>query len=143
MPNSFTTRRSNNLYIKLAFIRNTLLEFKRIIHPRAVVPLKINGEIVAEKIMTQIMTFLLLYLMIFVVGSIVLSIFGHDVETSIGAVATTLGNVGPAIGLVGPIDNYSSFSPFIKIFLCFLMVLGRLELFTVLVLFTPFFWRTN
>jgi len=127
----------------LAFVRNTYLEFKRIMHPRAVVPLKINGERVRGKIITHIMNFLLLYLMIFVIGSIILSISGYDVETSIGAVATTLGNVGPAIGLVGPIDNYAFLSPFAKIFLCFLMLLGRLELFTVLVLFTPFFWRTN
>jgi len=127
----------------LTFVRNAYLEFKRIMHPRAVVPLKINGERVTGKIITHIMNFLLLYLMIFVVGSIILSIAGYDLATSIGAVATTLGNVGPAIGLIGPIDNYAFFSPLIKIFLCFLMLLGRLELFTVLVLFTPFFWRAN
>src|SRR5690606_33339471 len=127
----------------LAFVRNTFLEFKRIMHPRAVVPLKINGERVTGKIITHIMNFLLLYLMIFVIGSVILSIAGYDLATSVGAVATTLGNVGPAIGLIGPIDNYAFFSPFVKVFLCFLMLLGRLELFTVLVLFTPFFWRAN
>lgn len=127
----------------LAFVRNTFLEFKRIMHPRAVVPLKINGERVTGRIITHIMNFLLLYLMIFVIGSVILSIAGYDLATSVGAVATTLGNVGPAIGLIGPIDNYAFFSPFIKVFLCFLMLLGRLELFTVLVLFTPFFWRAN
>ena len=127
----------------LAFVKNTFLEFKRIMHPRAVVPLKINGERVRGKIITHIMNFLLLYLMIFVVGSLVLSVAGYDLVTSIGAVATTLGNVGPAIGLVGPVDDYAFFNPFVKIFLCFLMLLGRLELFTVLVLFTPFFWRAN
>src|SRR5690554_4515967 len=93
----------------LTFVRNTFLEFKRIMHPRAVVPLKINGERVTGRIITHIMNFLLLYLMIFVLGSIVLSVAGHDMETSIGAVASTLGNVGPAIGLVGPIDNYAFF----------------------------------
>ncbi|MEX2591306.1 MAG: TrkH family potassium uptake protein, partial [Anditalea sp.] len=127
----------------LAFIKNTFLEFKRIVHPRAVVPLKINGERVTGKVITHIMNFLLLYLMIFVVGSIILSIAGYDLVTTFGAVATCLGNVGPAIGLVGPVDNFAFFSPFSKIFLCFLMLLGRLELFTVLVLFTPFFWKTN
>lgn len=127
----------------LAFVKNTYLEFKRIVHPRAVVPLKINGERVTGRIITHIMNFLLLYLMIFVLGSVILSIEGYDLPTSFGAVATTLGNVGPAIGLVGPVDNFSFFSPFAKIFLSFLMLLGRLELFTVLVLFTPFFWRAN
>ena len=127
----------------LAFVKNTYLEFKRIVHPRAVVPLKINGERVRGRVVTHIMNFLLIYLLIFVLGSMVLSLAGHDLETSFGAVASTLGNVGPGIGRVGPIDDYAFFSPFVKIFLCFLMLLGRLELFTILVLFTPFFWRAN
>lgn len=127
----------------LTFVKNTTLEFKRIVHPRAVIPLKINGERVTGKIITHIMNFLLIYLMIFVLGSIVMSIAGYDLLTSFGAVATCLGNVGPAIGRVGPMDNFAFFSPFGKLFLSFLMLLGRLELFTILVLFTPFFWRAN
>ena len=89
------------------------------------------------------MNFLLLYLMIFVLGSIVMSIAGYDLITSFGAVATSMGNVGPGIGRVGPVDNFAFFSPFAKLFLSFLMLLGRLELFTILVLFTPYFWRAN
>ncbi|MCC5938167.1 MAG: TrkH family potassium uptake protein [Lunatimonas sp.] len=127
----------------LTFVKNSTLEFKRIVHPRAVIPLKINGERVNGRIITHIFTFLLVYLMIFVVGSIVMSIAGYDLLTSFGAVASALGNVGPAIGLVGPMDNFAFFSPFAKLFLSFLMLLGRLELFTILVLFTPFFWRAN
>ncbi|TVP44115.1 MAG: TrkH family potassium uptake protein [Mongoliibacter sp.] len=127
----------------LTFFKNSWLEFKRIVHPRAVVPLKINGERVTGKIITHIMNFLLIYLMIFVVGSIVISLMGYDILTSFGAVATSLGNVGPAIGRVGPEDNFAFFDPFSKIFLSFLMLLGRLELFTILVLFTPYFWRAN
>lgn len=127
----------------LTFVKNTSLEFKRIVHPRAVVPLKINGERVTGKIITHIMNFLLIYLMIFVIGSIVMSIAGYDMLTSFGAVATSLGNVGPGIGMVGPMYNFSFLSPFAKLFLCFLMLLGRLELFTILVLFSPYFWRAN
>jgi trk system potassium uptake protein len=127
----------------LTFVKNTTLEFKRIVHPRAVIPLKINGERVTGRVITHIMNFLLIYLMIFVLGSIVMSIAGYDLITSFGAVATSLGNVGPAIGLVGPMDNFAFFSPFGKLFLCILMLLGRLELFTILVLFTPYFWRAN
>ncbi|MBD3629637.1 potassium transporter TrkG [Cyclobacterium sp.] len=127
----------------LTFVKNSTLEFKRIVHPRAVVPLKINGERVTGKVITHIMNFLLLYLMIFVLGSIVMSLAGYDMITSFGAVATSLGNVGPAIGRVGPVDNFAFFSPFSKLFLSFLMLLGRLELFTILVLFTPYFWRAN
>lgn len=127
----------------LAFFKNSWLEFKRIVHPRAVVPLKINGDRVTGKVITHIMNFLLIYLMIFVVGSIIISLMGYDILTSFGAVATSLGNVGPAIGRVGPVDNFAFFDPFSKIFLSFLMLLGRLELFTILVLFTPYFWRAN
>ncbi|MBI0397390.1 TrkH family potassium uptake protein [Cyclobacterium marinum] len=127
----------------LTFVKNSTLEFKRIVHPRAVVPLKINGERVTGKVITHIMNFLLLYLMIFVLGSIVMSIAGYDLITSFGAVATSMGNVGPGIGRVGPVDNFAFFSPFAKLFLSFLMLLGRLELFTILVLFTPYFWRAN
>ncbi len=127
----------------LTFVKNTWLEFKRIVHPRAVVPLKINGDRVTGKIITHIMNFLLIYLMIFVIGSIVMALMGYDILTSFGAVATSLGNVGPAIGKVGPMDNFAFFDPGAKIFLSFLMLLGRLELFTVLIVFTPFFWRAN
>jgi trk system potassium uptake protein TrkH len=127
----------------LTFFKNSWLEFKRIVHPRAVVPLKINGDRVTGKIITHIMNFLLIYLMIFVTGSVVISLMGYDILTSFGAVATCLGNVGPGIGKVGPIDNFAFFDPFSKLFLSFLMLLGRLELFTILVLFTPYFWRAN
>ena len=63
--------------------------------------------------------------------------------TAVGAVATSLGNVGPAIGKVGPVDNFAWLSNEVKLFLSFLMLLGRLELFTILVLFTPYFWKAN
>lgn len=125
------------------FFKNAYLEFKRMMHPRAVVPLKINGERVNGKIITRVMNFLLLYLMMFLTGTVLLSVNGYDLVTSVGAAATTLGNVGPGIGLVGPVDNYAFFSNFAKIVLSFMMLLGRLELFTVLVLFTPFFWKAN
>jgi len=127
----------------LTFIKNSWLEFKRLVHPRAIVPLIINGDRVTGRIITHIMNFLLLYLLIFVLGSAVLSIMGYDLLTSFGAVATSLGNVGPGIGLVGPVNNFAFFSPGAKIFLSFIMLLGRLELFTILILFTPFFWRAN
>lgn len=127
----------------LSFIKNSWLEFKRIVHPRAIVPLMINGDRVTGKIITHIMNFLLIYLLTFVMGSMVLTLMGYDILTSFGAVATTLGNVGPAIGRVGPMDNFAFFSSEAKFFLSFIMLLGRLELFTILILFTPFFWRAN
>lgn len=127
----------------LVFFKNSLLEFKRIIHPRAIVPLKLNGNVVAPRIMTHIIIFLLLYMILFVLGSIIVSVMGLDFDTAIGAVATSLGNVGPGIGNVGPTDNFAWLSWDVKLFLSFLMLLGRLEIFTILVLFTPYFWKLN
>lgn len=127
----------------LTFIKNSWLEFKRLVHPRAIVPLIINGDRVTGRIITHIMNFLLIYLLTFVLGSLALSLMGYDLVTSFGAVATCLANVGPGIGSVGPVDNFAFFSPAAKIFLSVIMLLGRLELYTLLILFTPFFWRAN
>ena len=127
----------------LVFFKHSFLEFKRLVHPRAIVPLKLNGQIVAPRVMTHIIIFLLLYLMLFVTGSIILSVLGLDFLTAIGAVATSLGNVGPGIGEVGPVQNFAWLPWHVKIILSFLMLLGRLELFTILVLFSPYFWKSN
>ena len=127
----------------LVFMRNTLLEFKRIIHPRALIRLKINKKLVAPRVMTHILVFLIVYLFLFVFGATMLSFMGIDFETAIGAAATSLGNVGPGMGSVGPIDNFAHLPEFAKLILCFLMICGRLELFTVLVLFTTYFWQRN
>jgi trk system potassium uptake protein TrkH len=127
----------------LVYFKNSFLEFKRILHPRAIIPLKLDGQSVPGKIVTHIIIFLLLYLMLFILGSIILTFMGVDFLTAIGAVATSLGNVGPGIGKVGPVNNFAWLSSEIKVFLAFLMLIGRLELFTVLVLFTPYFWRSN
>jgi len=127
----------------LVFFKNSFLEFKRILHPRAVIPLKLNGKVVTGRILTHIIIFLLLYLILFVLGSIVVAAMGLDFLTAIGAVATSLGNVGPGIGKVGPVDNFAWLATEVKLFLSLLMLLGRLELFTILVLFTPYFWKSN
>lgn len=127
----------------LVFFKNSFLEFKRILHPRAIVPLKINQKTVRGRVITHIIIFLLLYLSLFLFGSIVMSVMGYDFMTAIGAVATSLGNVGPGVGEVGPVDNFAWLSSEAKLFLAFLMLLGRLELFTILVLFTPYFWKSN
>jgi trk system potassium uptake protein TrkH len=127
----------------LVFFKNSFLEFKRIIHPRAIVPLKISGTVVAPRIMTHILVFLLLYLMLFIIGTFIVAALGLDFMTAIGAVATSLGNVGPGIGDVGPLNNFSALSDPIKWVLCFFMLAGRLELFTILVLFMPYFWKSN
>jgi trk/ktr system potassium uptake protein len=125
----------------LVFIKNSLLEFKRILHPRAVIRIKINKELVAPRILTHILVFLLVYLAIFVLGTILVSISGLDFISASGAVATCLGNVGPGLGTVGPAFTFAGVPQMAKAILSFLMVMGRLELFTILVLFTPYFWK--
>lgn len=125
----------------LTFIKNINREFKRLLHPNAILPLKINGEIVPERIVNNISVFLFFYLGLFTIGCIVVSILGLDFTTAIGAVATSISNVGPGIGKVGPVDNFAWLSDSVKWVLMVLMLLGRLELFTILILFTPYFWR--
>ena len=127
----------------LALLKNSALEFKRLLHPRALIRVKINDEIVAPRIMTHIMVFLLLYLGLFVIGTIIVTSCGLDFVTAMGAVATSLANVGPAVGDVGPVNNFAQLPNFVKLVLSILMLLGRLELFTVLVICTPYFWRHN
>ena len=127
----------------LVFFKNSILEFKRLLHPRAIIRIKIDKNIVAPRILTHILVFLLIYLFLFIIGSIAVVITGMDFISSIGAVATSLSNVGPGIGSVGPVDNFAAVPDSAKWILAFLMLLGRLELFTILILFTPYFWKSN
>ncbi len=121
--------------------KNSALELKRLIHPNAIIPVRFNKNAVAPEIIQNVLAFVSFYLLIIVASTVVMSFLGYDLETSFGAVAATLGNIGPGIGDVGPIDNYSHIPAIGKWFLSFLMLVGRLELFTVIVLFSPHFWR--
>ena len=125
----------------IILIRNSILELKRQIHPAAVIPVRFNKKAVTQDITFNILAFIMIYIAIFAVGSIVMGILGVDFMTAIGSVATCLGNVGPGLGTVGPVDNFAHIPAAGKWVLAFLMLLGRLELFTVLILFTPYFWR--
>jgi trk system potassium uptake protein TrkH len=121
--------------------KNGFLELKRLVHPRAIIPVRVNGKAIPPEIISNVQAFFILYILIFVLSSIILSVSGLDFLTSIGASATCLGNVGPGIGTVGPVSNFSHLPDLTKILLSLLMLIGRLELFTVLVLFSPSFWR--
>ena len=131
----------------LVFAKNSLLEFKRLLHPNALIRLRIDKQIVEPRILTHVLVFLLVYLFVFLVGTfimtLILSSSSSPLLSAAGAVATSLGNVGPAIGDFGPMDNFASTPIAGKWFLSFIMFLGRLELFTILILFTPYFWRSN
>ena len=125
----------------LLLFKNSWTELKRAIHPQAVIPVKFNGKSVSQQIIFNVMAFFLLYMLIFATGVVVMTFVGTDFETSIGAVAATLGNIGPGVGHVEPTSSYSFFGIFSKWFLSFLMLLGRLELFTVLLVISPTFWK--
>lgn len=124
-------------------IKNTVLEFKRRLHPNAIIPVQLNGNGVSPKIIYNLLAFVFIYLFVFVTGSIVLTFIGLDFEDAVGASATAISNVGPGIGSLGPSSSFAHLPDTAKWVLSLLMILGRLELFTIVILFTPYFWRRN
>ncbi|MCV9388190.1 TrkH family potassium uptake protein [Reichenbachiella ulvae] len=125
----------------LILVKNSILELKRQLHPSAILPVRFNGKAVHKDITFNILAFIMIYISIFAFGSILVSFIGVDFMTSISAVATCLGNIGPGLGNVGPVDHFGEIPVLAKWVLSILMLLGRLELFTVLILFTPYFWK--
>ncbi|WP_405292015.1 TrkH family potassium uptake protein [Algibacter sp. Ld11] len=127
----------------LILIKNGFLEFKRTLHPNAILPVRYNKRAVSGDIVFNVLGFFILYMLSFIIGALVFSMFGIQFDAAIGLAASSLGNVGPALGDFGPVNNYSALPPLAKWWSAFLMLIGRLELFTVLILFTPFFWRNR
>jgi trk system potassium uptake protein len=113
----------------------------RIVHPKAVRSIRYNGRIVPADVVAGIQSMFTLYMAVFILSSLALAWLGHDALTAISAVAATLGNVGPGLGTVGPVENYSHFSLTAKWICSFCMLVGRLEVYSVVVLFFPEFWR--
>jgi trk system potassium uptake protein TrkH len=114
-------------------------ELKQLVHPHAVIPLKVGNRRVEATVVSAVWSFFAVYTFIFIVIMLVLMATGLDFTTSFSAVAASLNNLGPGLGDVAV--NYGSIGAFAKGVLCFAMLLGRLEVFTLLVLFTPMFWR--
>ena len=125
----------------LILVKNSLLELKRLIHPNAIIPVRLNQKPVPQNIVFVVMSFFLIYVTIFAFGVVVMVGMGLDFTSAIGASASSLGNIGPGLGSVGPIENYAHLPQMVKWVLSFLMLLGRLELFTILIIFSPSFWR--
>lgn len=116
-------------------------EFQRMIHPNAIIPITYSREVVKHDIVARVLAFTLLYLFIVAFGIVFLSATGMGFMESVGAMITCQGGVGPGLGLVGPAFSFSEIPTISKWFLTFVMLIGRLELFTVLLIFTPVFWR--
>lgn len=125
----------------LLIIKNGILEFKRTLHTNAIIPVRYNEKTVSEHIVYNIIAFFVLYMLFFIIGALVLGFLGLDFVSAIGGSASSLGNVGPALGSLNPVSNYSSLPDAGKWWCGFLMLLGRLELFTVLIVLTPYFWK--
>jgi trk system potassium uptake protein TrkH len=124
-------------------VKAIFVEFKYLIHPRAIIPVRYNQKAVNHDVVHKVLGFVLLYILIFVFSTFVMSLLGLDFQTAAGSVIASLGNIGPGIEAVGPAENFADIPIAGKWFLSFLMLVGRLELFTVLILFYPPFWKNN
>jgi trk system potassium uptake protein len=122
-------------------LKNSYYELRRLIHPHGVIPIRFNKHTLDPKIISNVLAFFMFYLLVFFFSAVFLTIFVPEISTCLGAVATCLGNIGPGLGSVGPAFTFSHIPDIGKWFLSFLMMLGRLELFTVLVIFSPHFWK--
>jgi trk system potassium uptake protein TrkH len=116
-------------------------EMKLFMRPSAVIQMKLGGKPVEQEIISHIAAFFAIFVLIFAVGSFIMTFFTPDLETAATSVVATLGNIGPGLNAVGATQNYSAISPFGQGILTFFMLLGRLELYTVLILFLPSFWK--
>jgi trk system potassium uptake protein TrkH len=121
--------------------RLAINEMKLFVHPKGIFPLRINGKVVKKDIVYSIAGFVMLYIFLLLVITLCVASGGHDIVTSFTTALVTLGNIGPGFGKVGPALNFHFYSVPIKWILSFAMMLGRLEIYTVLVLFTPHFWK--
>jgi trk system potassium uptake protein TrkH len=126
------------LLILLKFANN---EIKRLLHPNALIAIKVGKQLIDRKIIVNVAGFFIIYILITILSVLFVSSFNIDLATSIGAVCATINNVGPGIGMVGPTESYSHLPDVVKWYLSFLMMLGRLEVYTVIILFVPSFWK--
>ena len=118
-------------------------EFKHILHPNAILPVRINKQVISSSIVSTVLAFCFIYITIIVISTLLMMTMGVGAEESIGCVISSIGNMGPGLGETGPAYSWNALPDAAKWLLSFLMLLGRLELFTVLLLFTPDFWKRN
>ena len=121
--------------------KNILYEFKRVMHPKAILPVRVNRRLVSENTLSNTYVFLSIFLIITIASSIVLMLCGISPSEAFGCSLASIANVGPALGGFGPSETYAVLPDFAKWVLSIVMLIGRLELFTILILFLPSFWR--
>ncbi|MCA1989323.1 MAG: TrkH family potassium uptake protein [Desulfarculus sp.] len=125
----------------LLVLKQSYYEFLRLVHPRLVAPMRFNGQGLDRQVVASIWSFLGLYLGCFVVVGLVLTALGSDLVTAFSASIACLGNIGPGLAEVGPAGNYAGLSALAKWILALAMIVGRLEIYTLLILLVPEFWR--
>ncbi len=128
------------LLISFKLIRR---EISKIFHPNAFIPVKLGRKVVPNEVVARVNSFISLHLIIFLIGTLLISLDNVDMITALSSVAATLNNIGPGLELVGPTSNYAGFSQFSKVVLALVMLLGRLELFTIIALIVPQSWSTE
>jgi trk system potassium uptake protein len=124
----------------LIMTRNNRMELRRLIHPNAYIPVRVNRKIIHQNVVNNVLVFVTLYFLILCGSAMIVSLMGYDIITSFSTSASMLGNIGPALGSLGPFSNYSELPVAGKWFMTGLMLLGRLELMTVLILFSKSFY---
>ena len=125
----------------LILLKSIKREMKRLLHPKSVSIVKVNGKKVKEETLQGVYVYFISYVAIFVVSVLLISLNNFDFATSFSGVLTTINNIGPGISAIGPIENFAKFSDFSKIIFCLDMLIGRLEIFPFLVLLSPNLWR--
>jgi trk system potassium uptake protein TrkH len=125
----------------MLFIRHGYHEIFRLIHPHAVTTVKVGGKAVSDHILSSIWGFFILYIGLFIVATMIMASLGLDMISALASVAASIGNIGPGLGIVGPVQNYLSIPAAGKWILIFCMLLGRLEIYTVIILLVPEYWR--
>ena len=125
----------------LLLIKQSGAEIKRLIFPHAVLPIRVNERVVPREVMTNVLGFFFFFIGIFAIVTCIMATLGLDLVSAAGATIAAMGNIGPGLGSVGPTDNYAHIHTVGKFVLSFCMLLGRLELYTVLILFSPNFWK--
>ena len=117
------------------------MEFRRKLHPNAVLPVKADGRVISNQVVSAVTTFVIFYLLCIIIGWIALLMMGLGMVEAMSASLSALSNVGPALGDYGPMFNWFSMPDAAKWLTSFLMLIGRLELFCVLLILSPDFWR--
>jgi len=125
----------------ILLIKYAASETRRMLHSRAIIPIRIGDRTISDDVIRNTLGFFLIYLSFFVMTALVLTALNFDFLSSLSAAASAIGNVGPAFGAFGPTDNYALLHPIGKWMMTFCMLLGRLEIFTIMVLFSRTFWR--